>query len=254
MRRRIISVPGPTAENKDWAREQRENVVLPALRRTRPVVLDFATVTIATQSFVHACISKAVAEFGEDCLDLLEFRSCNPRLRAVIESVIEYSLRARLLTKQGLSSRFGKKDVPQADSLPLVRDVVDALAAGDTTPGDVAVTTGFSLRHVHYRLHAARVLGLAKVVRNLASLTPRGIDLSRVPKGMEDERKAFEAAILASPIMKAIAPDLLGPREPELSKLTQRLERKTGLSPATARRRASALISWRRSLLQRHLL
>ena len=254
MRRRVLCIPGPVAENKDWARDQRQRVVLPTLRQGKPVILDFAAVATTTQSFVHACISKAVAELGEDVLDRIDFRGCNDQVREVIEGVIEYSLRARTLTQQGLSASITKKDVPQADSLGLVRDIVDALAGGDTTPADIAMTTGFSYRHVHYRLHAARVLGLAKFVRNLATLTERGVELSRAGSGTRQERGVLERAINESTILRQLAPGLLGARPPDHAKLTLRLETKTGLSTSTARRRARSLLAWRRSVLQEPLL
>ena len=254
MTRRVISIPGPVAEDKDWARDLRERRLLPFLREGKAVALEFSGVRTATQSFVHACISKAVAELGEDVLDLIDFRGCSSQVKEVVEGVVEYSLRARTLTQQGLSGTFGKKDVPQADSLSLVRDVLDALAGGDSTPGDVAVTTRFSYRHVHYRLHAGRVLGLIKFARNLATLTPRGIKLSRTLRGTREESAAFEAAISDSLVLTELAPGLLSARSPDVKRLALRLEQKTGLSAATARRRARSLIAWRRFLLQQRLL
>jgi len=251
---RRVQIPGPVAENKDWARNMRDKVLLPTLASGREIILDFKAVSTATQSFVHACISQAVTEHGEDVLDRIQFRQCNEQVHSIIERVVEYSLRARTLTHQGLSSTITKKDVPQAYSLNLVREVIDALASGDATPADVAATTGFTMRHVQYRLHAARILGLAKFVRNFATLTEKGIALSRTGRDSPDERRAFEAAIKESAVMSAIAPNLLGNRAPDVNKLALRLEKKTGLSPSTARRRASSLLTWRHTICQMRLL
>lgn len=44
------------AEDKEYARKLRREKILPALERDADVVLDFALVKYATQSFVHALI------------------------------------------------------------------------------------------------------------------------------------------------------------------------------------------------------
>src|SRR4051812_38451781 len=96
---RVHEVVGPVAEDKDHARTLRVDKVLPALDRKASVILDFQGVVVATQSFVHACISEAVQRNGEDVLDQLEFRSCVDEVRAVISTVVEYSLRAYELAR-----------------------------------------------------------------------------------------------------------------------------------------------------------
>src|SRR3984957_14679653 len=54
-------------------------------------------------------------------------------------------------------------DVPQADSLALVRRLLEAVAVSPSTAvKDLAEKTTFSERHVRYRLQAARVLGFLK--------------------------------------------------------------------------------------------
>lgn len=254
MKTRTLTVLSPIAENKDWARNARIQSILPALVEGKPFTLDFSAVTSTTQSFIHACISQAVTELGEDALELLEFRACNPQVQNIIETVIEYSLRARTLTQQGLSSVVTQRDVPQADSLKLVRDVLESLASGDAIPSDIVATTGFSLRHVQYRLHAARILGLAQFHKNFANITSRGIELVRTPKDSPQERLAFERAIKESTIVANLAPNLLGERGPSLANLARRIEKKTGLSHSTSLRRAGTLLSWRRTIQQLRLL
>jgi hypothetical protein len=244
-----VDIPGPVAEDKDFAREMREQRILPALARGRGVCLDFTGVATTTQSFVHACLSEAVRTHGEEVLEQFEFRGCKEDVRQLIETVVEYSLRARTLTHTGLSGRLRRADVPQADSLARVRDVMAALAAGGATPEDIVAATGFSLRHVHYRLHAARVLGLVTMGRNIASLTDRGRDAVRAPRDSAKERATWEQAIRESATLKSVAPNLLAKRAPTARELARRLEQKTGLSPATALRRAKALLRWRRAIL-----
>lgn len=79
-------------EDKDLAREIRKEKVLPALERHELVILDFAGVNYATQSFVHALIGEALHRYEEAALDLLEFRNCSPQLQSLVELVVDYSL------------------------------------------------------------------------------------------------------------------------------------------------------------------
>lgn len=80
------------AEDKDQARELRTLKLLPALSRGETIVLDFQAVRYATQSFIHALIGEALQKYGDQALDLLEFKHCSPQVRSVIELVVDYSL------------------------------------------------------------------------------------------------------------------------------------------------------------------
>lgn len=244
-----IRISGPVAQDKDEARFLRHQKILPALAERRRIVLDFSGVVTATQSFLHACISEAIRNFGEEALQLLRFHACTDDIRQLITTVVEYSLRARTLTHEGLSGTLRKRDVPQADNLRLVREVLDALASGDATPEDIASRTGFSTRHVHYRLHAARILEFVRFGRNLASLTPVGRQLVATVPGSATENQLLVEAVERSTILSALCPDLLEARTPSRRALANQIRQKTGLSKATAMRRAQALLSWRRVLL-----
>jgi len=83
---------GTFAADKDEARQLREGFILPALKSGVEVVLDFAGVEYTTQSFVHALISAALRETGEDGLDLLVFVECDDAVQAIIETVVDYTL------------------------------------------------------------------------------------------------------------------------------------------------------------------
>jgi hypothetical protein len=83
---------GGLAENKDEAREIRVSQVIPAFERGEEVVFDFAEVTYATQSYIHALIGEALQRYRESALSRMEFRNCSPALRSVIELVVDYSL------------------------------------------------------------------------------------------------------------------------------------------------------------------
>lgn len=89
---RILSGVNGFAENKDQAKEVRLARILPAIAEGRGVVLDFAAVKYATQSFIHALIGEALQKYGERALDLIEFRHCSEAVRSVIELVVDYSL------------------------------------------------------------------------------------------------------------------------------------------------------------------
>lgn len=81
---------GVFAENKDVARDLRVREIMPALERGEEVVLDFAGVDDATQSFIHALISDPMRVHGPEVLDRVSFRSCNDIVRKVIGIVVDY--------------------------------------------------------------------------------------------------------------------------------------------------------------------
>jgi hypothetical protein len=78
------------AENKDSAREIRLRKIFPALRSGKNVVLDFAKIESATQSFIHALISDVIRLEGVSVLDRVSFKNCNEIVRAIIEIVVAY--------------------------------------------------------------------------------------------------------------------------------------------------------------------
>ena len=83
---------GSFAENKDQAKELRENFIKPALARKTRVILDFTGVDSSTQSFIHALISAVFQEHGERTLEKITFKGCNKALQSLITTVINYSL------------------------------------------------------------------------------------------------------------------------------------------------------------------
>lgn len=87
----IFDEAGAFAENKDVARELRTRVIQPALAKSRTIVLDFADVDLATQSFIHALLSEVIRVDGASALDRIEFKNCNPSVRNLIEIVSTYS-------------------------------------------------------------------------------------------------------------------------------------------------------------------
>lgn len=91
----IISIEkrcGSFAENKDQAREIRNDIIGPCLARSETVVLDFKGVDSTTQSFIHALISSSFQEYGESALDQFEFKNCTKAVKSLLTTVINYSL------------------------------------------------------------------------------------------------------------------------------------------------------------------
>ncbi len=86
----IYENAGAFAENKDIARALRLNDILPALKKKEEVVLNFARVEAATQSFVHALISDVMRIHGPAALDQILFKSCNVTVRKIIDIVVDY--------------------------------------------------------------------------------------------------------------------------------------------------------------------
>lgn len=86
----IYKRAGSFAENKDVARNIRLTKIMPGLAKENTVILDFADVTGATQSFVHALISEAIRQYGDDVFDKLLFKNCNETVREIVTIVAEY--------------------------------------------------------------------------------------------------------------------------------------------------------------------
>ncbi len=137
--------------------------------------------------------------------------------------------------------------MPQADSLPFIRRVVDAV--NDDTPGVPAISksTGFSERHVRYRLQAARILGL--LAEDL-SITTNGKRLVGTTPGSSEEAEVFRECAGASKILSALAPGLLSTEKLDVSMVSKTIQALAGLAPATADRRAVVLRAWGRQLAE----
>jgi predicted ATPase len=143
-------------------------------------------------------------------------------------------------------------DVPQA-TLKGIRAIVDALAVDAADVDELATRTALSTRHVQYALAGARALRL--VHASSPRLTAAGRRLAQARPGSPGERTALAHAITRSPMIKAIAPGLLGEHPPSAEDIVQRIRQHTSLSEATARHRARLIVGWRESLLPgRHQL
>jgi hypothetical protein len=87
----VMAHTGEFAEDKDKAQQLRESLISPTVEAGGKVVIDFKGVTGATQSFVHALISKPIRTTKGAVLDQLDFKNCNRSVQRIITIVAEYS-------------------------------------------------------------------------------------------------------------------------------------------------------------------
>jgi hypothetical protein len=145
--------------------------------------------------------------------------------------------------------RIDSQDIPQADNLRNVRQIVDAIGLGASTAEQVEERTQIASRHVSYAWHAARILGWVVEERSGYALTALGTELRRTSAGGEEERACFRKSFKQSAPLQVVVPELLATQPPSREALTKHIEELSGLSHATADRRAQALLSWRNQML-----
>ena len=139
-------------------------------------------------------------------------------------------------------------DVPQADSLVLVRRLLEVIVRSEgAAVKDLAAQAKFSERHVRYRTQAARILGFL-APEGEPRITARGKRLLATEAGTPEEKRELTKAVNDCESVQAIAPDLLALPAVDVKKLGNRIARLSGLSPATAERRAVVLRAWHRDL------
>jgi len=143
-------------------------------------------------------------------------------------------------------------DIPQANDLDTVRAVVRAVVEGNQHLGTVMEFTHFSKRHCRYRLHAARVLGLVVDDAGTMTATSLAMRLLAAPLHSSAERGVWLEIVGKSRTIQGIAPDLLHSRAPSVEELALRMLRMAEISLATAERRASGLLAWRKRILDLH--
>jgi len=159
---------------------------------------------------------------------------------------------------EATSRRFDIVDIPQADDLDSVRAVVAAVAAGHLTRAAVQEATGFTERHMQYRVRAAVILGLleeknAELVSTELVSTVRGRACLDRPARSEEERALLRQAVASVAALHDIAPRLFGAKTPKRPWIAKRLTARTLMAQSTALRRATTLLCWRRRLMPRQL-
>ncbi len=89
---KLLQIVGEFAENKDLAKMIREDQILPNLLEGKKVILNFAGVSSATQSFIHALISDLIRKYDADLFDTLIFKNCSDTVKEIINIVVDYML------------------------------------------------------------------------------------------------------------------------------------------------------------------
>ncbi len=146
-------------------------------------------------------------------------------------------------------SEIHSADVPQEDNLGDVRRTVEAIAAGLEDTESIAARTGRSKRHVGYAINAAIVLGWIEEGEDKLVVLAVARKLLAAKAGSDDERAVWRKSIEESPILRALAPQLLAAAEPTREQLSGQIQSLSGLSPSTSVRRAQTLLSWRRQVV-----
>jgi hypothetical protein len=89
---KLLALVGSFAEDKDAAAKLRRDVILPTLKKGESLEIDFSGITLTTQSFIHALISQALRQEGEEVLARMKFKNCDVAVRGIIETVVQYVL------------------------------------------------------------------------------------------------------------------------------------------------------------------
>jgi hypothetical protein len=147
--------------------------------------------------------------------------------------------------------KLRSNEIPQADTLSTIRQLIEAINQLEvpSTPALIAAT-GFSERHVQYRLSAARALGLVTPRGKDTALTSKGKRLVSTGVGSAEEKAEFRRAVRACPAVRQIDPELLSKPSVNKKDLADRIMRVSDLSRETALRRADVLSAWHRDLVE----
>lgn len=147
---------------------------------------------------------------------------------------------------EGVGRLHRTLDVPQADRLGNVRQLVAAVRDGIDHVGTLLELLTVDRRHFHYYRQAAAILGLLEYnARGALCVTSLGQRLLASGEGSRDERQVFGEAVALARALRPFASFFAGEGQ-GLATLAGRLEVLTGLSRTTAERRARTLIQWRR--------
>ncbi len=127
--------------------------------------------------------------------------------------------------------------VPNANNPRLLMRLIGLIAAGQRRAAPLAELLEVELRTVHYYTQAGEWLGLVETEGELR-LSPRGLALAFAEP--EEQRRLYADALMAQPMARALVEGRPAPPSPD-ELVPMILAQEPGMSPATARRRASAL-------------
>ena len=140
-------------------------------------------------------------------------------------------------------------DIPQADNIDSIREIVEVVNKGIINHKDISKATGYSNRHVQYKVASAIILGFIDKTENVF-VTSNGKALLQKEKSSEKETKFLKECIKQTKFYKLIASDLFLSSRPDKNLLAKRIMDYGNLSESTAYRRAGTLIAWSNRIMQ----
>ncbi len=143
-------------------------------------------------------------------------------------------------------------DIPQADNLDSVRKVVEVINSGLITLKEICLATGYSSRHVQYKISSAVILGFLRKFETI-KVTQNGRAWLQKKMSSNEESIFLRRCIENTKVFKMVAPDLFDRVRPNKEILARRIMDYGNLSETTAFRRASTLIAWSNRILQYYL-
>lgn len=143
---------------------------------------------------------------------------------------------------------INSSEIPQAEDIYTIRKVVSAINEGCSTIECISARTGLSYRHVNYRVAAGRILGCISI--NTLALRTEGRAWLRRPHGSTEEMQFLRGLIEDTVFYRTLVPDLFAIPGPSRAKVAKKISDSTGLSPATADRRALTLLTWAETVRQ----
>lgn len=84
------TLAGEFCENKDIAKNIRETIIFPALKKNQRITFDFNGVVGATQSFIHALISDSLRKFPDIAFNNLFYKNTSIEVKQIISIVYAY--------------------------------------------------------------------------------------------------------------------------------------------------------------------
>lgn len=141
--------------------------------------------------------------------------------------------------------KIPSKEIPQADELGVVAEVVVAVAAGATTYQEIAAAIGYVERQGRYYRLAAEILGLTRSVHsNTSALTPFGVQW--VAASPADRQLMLAHAVLQCRIFQRVIPFIESkPQGVTRNQLLTFLQDVASLgAPSMAGRRVASVIHW----------
>lgn len=143
-------------------------------------------------------------------------------------------------------------DIPQADGLDSIRKVVEVVDSGLISKKEISDATGYSPRHVQYKIASAEILGFVDK-REAITITPLGRAWLHTKSGSNEESMFLKKSIERTRVFKLVATDLFDSTRPDKEILAKRIADYANLAESTALRRASTLITWSNRILQYYL-